>query len=150
MSRSIRIAKQLGMPHGTAANKLRKNILFHLLKKLEENICFSCGLEIQSVEDLSIEHKEPWENRSVDLFWNINNIAFSHIGCNQPHVRNGGTPKRAKSPEGTSWCRTHKMFLPIEAFSHRECRWSKLRHDCKVCEKEYKDEIRKVQSGTGI
>lgn len=76
----------LGMPHGTACNRLRKNILFHLLKKLNENICFKCEIAIESVDDLSIEHKKPWEGRDPSLFWDIENIAFSHLHCNRPHV----------------------------------------------------------------
>lgn len=75
----------LGVPFGTACNKLRKNILFKLLQKLKENICFRCHLEIVTVGDLSIEHKEPWEGRSIALFWDLDNIAFSHLHCNRPH-----------------------------------------------------------------
>lgn len=74
----------LGMPHGTASNRLRKNILFHLLQKLNEAVCFKCQQAIVSVEDLSIEHKKPWEGISAELFWDIENIAFSHLHCNKP------------------------------------------------------------------
>src|SRR5271170_1579899 len=87
----------LGMPFGTACGRLRKNILFHLLTRLKENICFKCGLTIEKVEDLSIEHKLPWEGRSADLFWSLDNIAFSHLHCNRPHT-NGNqkyTPEEA-------------------------------------------------------
>ena len=74
----------LGMPHGTAANRLRKNILFSLVCALKANECFQCGGVIQSVEDLSIEHKEPWmqANDPVESFFDLNNIAFSHLKCN--------------------------------------------------------------------
>lgn len=66
----------LGMPHGTANSRLRKNVLFSLLQKLGEDICFKCGRKIEKVEELSIEHKLPWEGRSADLFWDLSNIAF--------------------------------------------------------------------------
>lgn len=78
-------SRTLGMPHGTACNKLRKQILFHLLIKLGENKCFKCSEIIEKVADLSIEHKQPWEGISADLFWDLNNIAFSHLHCNRPH-----------------------------------------------------------------
>ena len=53
--------KQLGMPFGTASGKLRKIVLFHLLKKkIGENICYQCNEEILTVRELSIEHKTPW------------------------------------------------------------------------------------------
>jgi hypothetical protein len=96
--RSKRIVEQLGIPQGTAQARLRKNILFHLLKKLNENVCFKCQKTIESAASLSIEHKEPWEGRDSSLFWNIENIAFSHVGCNKPH-RSGHwwkTPEQRK------------------------------------------------------
>jgi len=67
-SRSERIAQQLGMSHGAAAGKLKKNILFNLLVRLKENICFKCKEEISLPDELSIEHKLPWENISVIYF----------------------------------------------------------------------------------
>jgi hypothetical protein len=33
MNRSERIASQLGMPHGTANNKLRKSVLFEYVRR---------------------------------------------------------------------------------------------------------------------
>jgi hypothetical protein len=80
----------LGMPHGTATNRLRKILLFSLLKKHGENLCVRCNSLIDRVEDLSIEHLKPWEGISADLFWDLNNIAFSHLKCNRPHSNNGG------------------------------------------------------------
>ena len=86
MSRSERIAQQLGMSQGAAAGKLRKNILFHLLKKLGENTCSKCTKSIEQPDDLSIEHLQPWENRSAELFWDLDNIAFSHMRCNSYEI----------------------------------------------------------------
>lgn len=84
----------LGMPHGTATGRLRKNILFHLLRKYGESVCFKCSQDIERVEDLSIEHKKPWEGVSADLFWDLDNIAFSHLRCNLPD-----RPFRKYTPE---------------------------------------------------
>lgn len=58
----------LGMPHGTASGRLRKIILFHLLQKHDENVCFRCSRRIETADELSIEHKQPWEGISVELF----------------------------------------------------------------------------------
>ena len=82
-------SEQLGMPHGTAANILRKNILFTLLRKHKENICFQCGQEIETVDDLSIEHKIPYlhSNNPVELYFSMDNIAFSHLKCNIRSIR---------------------------------------------------------------
>ena len=44
-----------------------------------EDICFKCKSKIKIVEELSIEHKLPWEGISIELFWDLDNIAFSHL-----------------------------------------------------------------------
>jgi hypothetical protein len=75
---------QLGMPFGTASNRLRKMVLFDLLVQSGKNYCFQCNKLIQSVDELSIEHKIPWldsENPKL-LFFDVCNIAFSHLNCN--------------------------------------------------------------------
>jgi len=74
--------KFLGMPYGTAQNKLRKMVLFELLKRHNENVCYRCGKKIEVVNELSVEHKKAWLNISTDLYWDLNNVAFSHLHCN--------------------------------------------------------------------
>jgi hypothetical protein len=117
----------LGMPHGTAANRLRKSILFHLLQKHDENICFKCSERIETADELSIEHKEPWEGISLELYWSMDNIAFSHLRCNRPH-RNvgGGIGKRKVGPEDTAWCVKCKAFYAVSEFKRNRSRWNGL------------------------
>jgi hypothetical protein len=122
----------LGMPFGTACGRLRKLILFHLICRLEENICFKCHKPIERVEDLSIEPNLPWEGILADLFWDLNNIAFSHLRCNVPHVRRGGEPQRKIGPPGTAWCAYHEIFEPRENFYPAPENWHGLRNQCKT------------------
>ena len=77
-------SKALGMSHGTAANRLRKMILFSLVCKLGLDICYQCGKKILLVDDLSIEHKEPWlrADDPAESFFDLDNVAFSHLSCN--------------------------------------------------------------------
>lgn len=146
MSRSERIVQLLGMSHGAAAGKLRKNILFSLLVRLKENVCFRCGKEISFSDDLSIEHKEPWEGISAELFWDLSNIAFSHLVCNfragrrDTPVRTEGQKKsgytrsrNSSAPNGTSWCFGHKRFLSVECFGKNEFRSSGVQKYCYEC-----------------
>lgn len=140
--RSARISAQLGMPHGTATNRLRKRVMFHLLKRLGENVCSKCEQIIATSDDLSLEHVLPWEGRSAELFWDMNNIRFSHTRCNTPHVRHGGSLRKIKSPEGMNWCRTHKKHLPVEEFSTQPSRWNGLAYDCRECVNASKREAR--------
>ena len=143
IDRHRNMSAQLGMPRGTAANRLRKLVLFDVLKRHDENVCYRCGSQIESAEQLSIEHKQPWEHVDVNLFWDLNNIAFSHLGCNCAAARRSqeGKPssRRIDCPDGMSWCRTHKQFLPIEKFSKHNQTWNGFKRDCKDCEKKYKD-----------
>lgn len=125
-----RKSKKLGMPFGTATGRLRKMILFKLLKKLNENFCFKCGKEIL-LEELSIEHKIPWENNSVDLFWDLDNIAFSHMKCNVPS-QYAGAPRKI-GPSGTVWCGIHKDFAPETEFDKCSTHWSGFSKSCKKC-----------------
>lgn len=75
---------QLGMPYGTACNKLRKSLLFSLIKELNKNVCYQCGKIIESEDELSIEHKIPFIDSEdpKKLFFDLSNIAFSHLKCN--------------------------------------------------------------------
>ena len=81
---------QLGMPNGTAAQKLRKMIMFQLIQKLGLNTCFQCGNKIETIEELSIEHKVAWldSNNPKELFFDLDNIAFSHLSCNCSNAKN--------------------------------------------------------------
>jgi hypothetical protein len=124
----------LGMPHGTAGNRLRKLILFDLLQRHGENVCFKCSKKIETPDELSIEHKQPWEGVSVELYWSLDNIAFSHLRCNRNHRHEGGGAKRRKvGPEGTAWCRSCKAFLPETKFSRHASRWNCLQPWCNDC-----------------
>ena len=82
-------SEQLKMPYGTASQRLRKNIMFDLVKKCGLDICYQCGKKIENIDDLSIEHKTPWlhSDDPEGLFYDMNNIAFSHLKCNTDNKR---------------------------------------------------------------
>lgn len=75
---------QLGMPIGTASNKLKKDIMLHLLKLLGANVCHHCNKLIDTADELSVNHKIDWldSSRPKELFFDLDNIAFSHLSCN--------------------------------------------------------------------
>jgi len=82
---------ELGMNVGTASNALRKQMMFLMAKQLNRDICFQCGRKIESVKEFTIDHKIPWR-RSDDpkqLFFDLDNIAFSHGTCNTAAARRG-------------------------------------------------------------
>ena len=84
----------LGINFSTASQRLRKNLLFALVVDADKNICFHCHKVIDSVDEFSIEHKEPWmsSKNPVQAFFSIENIAYSHLYCNiaaaeKPHKK---------------------------------------------------------------
>ena len=86
---NIKRKEQLQMPFGTACNRLRKNIIFNLAQIAKLDSCFRCSNKIDTIEEFSIEHKEPWldsENPS-EKFFDWSNIAFSHVCCNTSCAR---------------------------------------------------------------
>ena len=74
--------EELGIPFTTACARLRRNILFDLIKKVNLDVCFRCGKVIETPEELGIDHKEAWIGVDTKLFWDLNNVTFSHIKCN--------------------------------------------------------------------
>ena len=131
--------EQLGMSHGAACNILKKNILFRLLCELSYNICYRCGEIIESVDSISIDHKEPWlhSKNPRESFFNLDNIAFSHMKCNTSNARR---PNKIEAPAGTFWCYNCKSIKPSEEFCpsmHRNKR------ACRSCESSMRAEYRK-------
>lgn len=116
-------SKQLGMPFGTANGKLRKAILFKYIKKCKDDICFKCNLIIETVEELSIEHKKPWQGKNIELFWDLSNIAFSHLKCNI---------KEKVYPNGREHGRNK--------YDLEGCRCDKCRQDRMTYQKTYRNE----------
>lgn len=82
-------SKQLGIPIGKATHKLKKLILFNLVTNAKLNICYQCKLPIESDKELSIEHKIPYldSDNPVHLFFDLDNIGFSHLKCNAGAAR---------------------------------------------------------------
>lgn len=132
MSNSNKIkAAQLGMPFGTASNNLRKQILFKYVQKVGDNFCYVCNEEIMAVDDLSIEHKERWLNVNPDLFWDLDNIAFSHLHCNKRDYSQCAS--RIHNKEDKAWCNRHKDYVDINNFYVDNSRPNGLCSICKKC-----------------
>lgn len=86
--------KQLGESTGAASHRLVKNLLFEFVK---DKLCFRCGKPLTR-DTFSIDHKTPWldSHDPVGLFFDLDNIAFSHFACN---VREARQPAKARSQE---------------------------------------------------
>lgn len=143
-------ATQLEQPFGTACNRLRKSIMFNLLVRHNENVCHKCSKPIEKIEELSIEHKTPWldSKNPKELFFDLSNIAFSHLFCNVKSARRSFSKTKEYrenhsritcpefiGPEGTAWCGICRGFLPKENFSVNNQTRSKTEWMCRSCRK---------------
>lgn len=79
----------LGMKHGTANGRLRKMLLYSLAGRLGLLNCHQCGGLIDSIDEFTIEHKDPWEaaDNPRTAFFDLENISFSHFKCNIAQCR---------------------------------------------------------------
>jgi len=129
----------LGMNHSTAASKLRKMLLFKYVKLAGHDTCYKCGSKIESIDDFSIEHKKPWLYENPNLFWDLDNIAFSHMRCNRPHRKgvNKDNTNRRKVYKDKLWCNKCKKFLNKDEFSDNKYTWSGKQKWCKNCKSIY-------------
>ena len=83
-------AKQLGMNPSTASHRLTKDILFMFVENSRYK-CFHCGGSM-SRDTFSIEHIVPWldSENPIDLYFDLENISFSHLKCNVKNSRQRG------------------------------------------------------------
>lgn len=144
-------ANLLGMPFGTATNKLRKMLLFDCAKRLGEDVCYRCKSRIEKIEDFSIEHTVSWQfsPNPLETFFDLSTIAYSHLICNISHGKinplTGYGPtkgishperKRIVQPDGTLWCNKGNHFQDVKHFgndNHNEVGYKSI---CNPCRKE--------------
>lgn len=128
----------LGMPIGTASGRLKKKVMLYLLQKLGENKCYRCNKEIETPEELSVEHKKYWLHIDKKLFWDLDNITFSHMKCNTKAKR---CPHKIEDVPGMYWCGRCKQYKFKDCFP--SCKKHLRTHYCTLCSSKLKKEYRK-------
>lgn len=81
--------EQLGMNPSTASGRLVKDVLWKLIVETRQNMCYACSGEMTR-ETFSVEHKTPWLDSEdpVGLYFDLENVSFSHKVCNYSRARN--------------------------------------------------------------
>jgi hypothetical protein len=143
--------EKLGMPFGTANGRLKKLLIYDLANKLELLNCFRCGKKILSVNDFSIDHKKSWlySNNPVKYFFDVTNIAFSHISCNTAAGRtnlqpfeHGHTPSNKITVQSSyAWCYSCKTQKSVDDFSKNASKYNGVQSECKQCRSTKRKEI---------
>jgi HNH endonuclease len=123
-------SEQLGMHIATATRRLQKAVILMLVQKVGLDVCFRCGKKIETPQELSMDHKVAWRNVNPTLFWDLDNIAFSHLSCNSKESRHA---KSLHAPKGTAWCGAHKAYLPVNQFYHNASTVNGYASDCAEC-----------------
>lgn len=79
---------QLGMNPSTARSRLMQDILWMLIEKNGMTHCHRCGKNMCR-KTFSVEHIEPWldSETPLELYFDLNNISFSHQSCNSAAAR---------------------------------------------------------------
>ena len=123
---------QLGMSESTAKHRLTRLLLFDYAKQTGSGFCFRCGIELESVDNFSIEHKIDWLHSAdpVGSFFDITNIAFSHRECNRPRYE---LLRKAHEDSSLAWCSGCQKWLDKENFYSNKSHWNGLDKYCKNC-----------------
>jgi hypothetical protein len=90
-----------------------------------------------SLKNLTIEHKETWQDVGAHLFWDLANIAFSHRQCNLPK----GIVRR-EIIDGTLWCSNCKQYKSITSFRRDRKQRTGYALICKDCSNSKRKEVR--------
>ena len=108
---------QLGMNVGTASNRLVKDTLFSLVK---DTPCHHCGGCLDR-DNFSIEHKTPWLDSEdpVGLFFDLDNITFSHLSCNSGAARKPNKKYESGLERKRVQDKRYRDRLPVEVRKQR-------------------------------
>jgi hypothetical protein len=130
-------SKQLKMSYGAACNKLRKELMFNMARSLNKLICFRCKKEIKTIDEFSIDHKIAWldSNDPINLFFDLNNVVFSHFICNIKAQRK--ISQKYPNKNGKAWCSNCRKYVKTKNFGENPRKQQKrtLRYYCNKCRK---------------
>ena len=84
----LKAEAQLGMEMKSASTKLMRDLLWQYIENSGETLCHACG-EPLCRETFTVEHIEKWLDSEdpAGLYFDLNNISFSHQRCNTPRIR---------------------------------------------------------------
>ncbi len=112
--------QQLGMNPSTASGRLVKDVLYKLVVQTGNNGCHRCGKQMTR-ETFSIEHKIPWlhSETPVDLYFDLENISFSHLTCNIRAARPRAKPLCGTNSSYASGCRCKECTQAMNEVSRK-------------------------------
>lgn len=99
-------ASQLGMNPSTASGRLIKDLLWNFVETTGNNKCHICG-KVMTRDTFSVEHIVPWldSDNPVDTFFDVDNVAYSHLKCNIGSARKASEMPNASVRSGINTSR---------------------------------------------
>lgn len=131
----------LGEPHGTAANRLRKIVLFKYVQLAGHDSCYRCSRRIERVDELSLEHVVDWQSAAdpVAAFFDIEMIRFSHLRCNSSA---SDKSKFVSRNTGKTHCDSGHEFTAENTLRYQRQNGYWIR-DCRTCLREKMRRVRR-------
>lgn len=144
-----RRSEQLGMSYSKALARLKKLLIFHLIQKCSMDHCFRCGDPIEHVDDMSTDHKQPWmhSGKANELFFDMDNIAFSHTKCN---IASSRSSHHVRSNSGFKGVSRNKNRWQVTIQKNRKAVYVKLFSDPLEAAKAYDREVVKHQGSRAV
>ena len=115
------------MSYSTAGNRLKKMLFFKLVKETNNDICYRCEEKITHYIELSIDHMESWLDQDNSLFWDVENIAYSHLTCNSANAPVSSINKHPNYNSYTSGCRCEACKMCKKMYQ-KYFRWKKKKY----------------------
>lgn len=117
-------SKQLGMSYSTAGNRLKKMLFFKLVQETNNDRCYRCEEKITNYIELSIDHMESWLDKDNSVFWDVDNIAYSHLTCNSAKAPASSINKHPSYNAYSTGCRC-KACTMCKMMYQKYFRWKK-------------------------
>lgn len=81
--KNLKNKEVLGTSMSNATMRLLRSLVFDYICRMHDNYCYRCKLPMTR-QDFSIEHIKEWRGaeNGQELFFDIDNISYSHLKCN--------------------------------------------------------------------
>ena len=122
----------LGVAATSASVRLHRMLLYQFARDAGKLDCFRCGGYIESLTEFSIDHKEAWmlSPNPEKTYFDLNNIAFSHLSCNAKAGAGLGSSAKTFCPQSHPYDDDNTLLekRPNGRFA-RKCRVCKTTND---------------------
>ncbi len=92
-----------------------RDILWNFITKTNSDYCCRCGEKMER-SNFSVEHLIPWldSDDPVKLFFDMENISFSHYVCNNRAARRPTKVHANKNAGKRAWEKNNRVYDPVK------------------------------------